>query len=499
MFGGGEEFFQDPPSYDSNTLRRFCAFCSRLRRLEKPGKKGIAEVAQLAREVGNSPDAYELVIGTVFRHIKSWDGSRQLACWYVLDRLCKECPDKYGFCASKYILEIGRDYMPFEDPDLRPKYEALVEHWENVFPRHVVDAVWLSKKERLWAAQHPDEFEQQLREEEEEWRKTEMEMQEVEGLNTFGQPCMDYLQGRCSWGEQCTLYHPPGEEGTLPPECRMGDWKCFGCGVINRHFRKRCANCVREKPQYKQLRQPPVEDRMLSAPDPLAIEALRQQFGYNPYEAVEAVAHWKRRLASSSLPSSSASAAASNAIGGPSLTLYLNERKAAYKVRLLGFNPTNSVENRCQHWKHFPEPQLLDAPVDGRAREGLPSIGTSSTPVNLRTEQLIPPGTSPEKAVAVLAQMILERGVRDALAPRLYEALGLSIKAVSEDSALVLTPATADSLMAVCTLALTAWNADKQGMSFFETFFQRIRGEEEQLGLTALQSNQLKAITKHFL
>lgn len=497
MFGGGEEFFQDPPSYDSNTLRRFCAFSSRLRRLEKPGKKAIADVSQLAREVGDSPDAYELVVGAVFRHIKTWNGSRQLACWYVLDKLCKECPDKYGFCASKYVLEIGRDYMPFEDPDLRPKYEALVEHWENVFPRHVVDAVWLSKKERLWAAQHPEEFQQQLREEEEEWRKTELEMQEMEGLNTFGQPCINYLQGRCSWGDQCTLYHPPGEEGTLPPECRMGDWKCFGCGVINRHFRRRCANCVREKPQYKRLRQATIEDRMLSAPDPVAMDTLKQQFGYNPYETHEAVAHWKRRLASSSSSSPSGGPGPASTLGGASVVAYLNERKAAYKVRLLGLNATNALESRCQHWKHFPEPQLLDATVVEASGPGVTS--TASAVAHLRAEQLIPPGTSPDKAVAILAQMILERGVRDPLSPRLYGALGLSIKAVGEDRALNLAPATADSLMAVCTLALTAWNADKQGMSFFEGFFKHIHGEEARLGLTALQSDQLRTIISQFL
>lgn len=496
MFGGGEEYFQDPPSYDANTLRSFCVFASRLRRLEKPGKKGIADVAQLAREVGDTPEAYELVIGTVFRHIKTWNGMRQLACWYVLDRLCKECPDKYGFCASKYVLEIGRDYMPFEDPELRPKYEALVEHWENVFPRHVVDAVWLSKKERLWAAQHPEEYQQQLREEEEEWKKTELAMQEMEGLNVFGQPCMEYLKGRCSWGDQCSLFHPPGEEGSLPAECRMGDWKCSGCGVINRHFRRRCANCVREKPQYKQLHQPPIEDVSLSTPDPAVLDTLRQQFGYNPYDVKEAVAHWGRRLASSSASSSSSSsgAAAVGVVGGTPRESYLDERRAAFKVRLLGLKPTNSLEMRCPQWKHYPDPLLLDAPVQG--------VGTStamtSAAARLRTEQLLPPGTSPEKAVAILAQMILERGVRDVLSPRLFQALGLSLVTVSEDSALAIGAATADNLMAVCTLGLTAWNADKEGMSFFKSFFKNIHGAAPHIGLTILQKDQLMAITKQF-
>ncbi|CCD16821.1 unnamed protein product, partial [Trypanosoma congolense IL3000] len=216
MFGGGEEYFREPPSIDRDTLRHFALFCGRLRTVEKPGKKTVNECAQLAREVGNNEMAFELVIGALFRHIKSWTGSKQLTCWYVLDKLCKEDRDKYGYTASKYILDIGRDYIPYEDPLLGPKYESLVEHWEGVFPRHVVDAIWMAKKDRLWALAHPEDILKQKEEEERQWKEEELALEDESGLNDHGQPCIDYLQGRCFWGDECKLYHPPGEEGTRP-------------------------------------------------------------------------------------------------------------------------------------------------------------------------------------------------------------------------------------------------------------------------------------------
>lgn len=479
MFGGGEEYFQPPPAYDKETLKHFCEFNSRLRRLEKPGKKGIAEVCALAKAVGDTLDAYELVVGTIFRHIKVWTGQRQLACWYALDRLCKESPDKYGFCASKYVLEIGRDYMPFEDPELRTKYETLVEHWENVFPRHVIDSVWMSRKERVWAAQHQEEVEAQKLAEEEEWRRTEREMQDEDGLNVFGQPCIDYLQGKCSWGDQCSLYHPPGEEGSLPPECRMGDWKCSACGVINRHFRRRCANCVREKPQYKRERKLAVEDVLLSSPDPVVLETLSQQFGYNPYEESDAVEHWKRRFEQMSVES------------------FLSERRAAYKVRILGKKPSNALEARCQGQKNFPDPAILDSYVEDGSLLRLDS--SEQALKRLRTEQLLPHGTPADKAVGILAQMLVERGVRDALAPRIYEALGASVRSVSEDDQLTLSPPTAESLLSVCALVMTAWHTDKESVPFCEAFFRGIHGVEGKLGLTPLQKDELSALIRQFV
>lgn len=468
MFGGGENYFKEPLSYDHGTLQRFCQFCSRLRTVQKPGKKAIHEASSLAKEVGNSLEQTELVIGALLRHIKTWVGLKQLACWYVLDKLCKENPSTYGFCTSKYVLDIARDYMPFEDPELREKYEVLVEHWENVFPRHVVDAIWMSKKERIWSASHPEEYQQQLKAEEDEWKQEELAMEDEDGLNAFGQPCMDYLQGRCGWGDRCTLYHPPGEEGSLPPECRLGDWKCRGCGVINRHYRRRCANCVREKPQYKRLRHRPVEDTMLSTPDPNAMAVLRQQFGYVPYDEEEAVQHWAKRFQHTPLHA------------------FLAERKAAYRVRILKRPPSTPLETRCQVQKHFAEPQVLDS---------LPTtVGDHPPFKRLHTEMLVPPETSPDKAAGILVQLALERGVRDGSAPAIYAALSSAVRSVSEDESMSLSAGAADGLLSASTLAYTAWKSDSS-MKFCSALLQSFRGIERKLGLSRLQSDQLFAMT----
>ncbi|CCW60740.1 unnamed protein product [Phytomonas sp. EM1] len=481
MFGGGEEYFQEPPEINRETLRRFAAFCARLRGLEKPGKKVIAEAAALAREVGDDPQAYELVIGALFRHIKSWKGTHQLACWYVLDQLAKEARDKYGYVAGKYLLEVGRDFIPYEDPALATRYERLVAHWERVFPRHVVDALWMAKKERLWAASHPEEERARRRAEEEMWEREERAMTEDDGLNLFGQPCLDYLQGRCAWGADCRFLHPPGEEGSLPPECRMGDWKCPSCGVINRHFRRRCANCVREKPQYQKVRTPTAEDALLSAPDAAALEALRQQFGYNPAFPEEALAHWRLRLE------------------GTDLAAYLAERRAAYRVRILARPPTNPLEERCKNQKHFPDVDIgpdeayLRLLASGGARDDAAAPAKRG-----RYEGFIPPGTTPSSAVAILSQMILERGVRDSTTAALFTELGRYIRALAggEEG---LTPVQAEALLSAARLGFTAWNTNRESVLFVAAFFKTIRHVEDRIGLSATDSSTLLAMTTNFL
>lgn len=479
MLGGGDEYFQEPPSYDTDTLKHFCQFSAHLRKLEKPGKKNILEACCLARDVGSSMNAVELVIGSVFRHIKTWTGLHQLACWYVLDRLCKESPEKYALCAGQYVLEIGRDCIPFENRDLQAKYEALIEHWEGVFPRHVVDAVWMGKKERLWATENRKEYEAMLREEEEGWRKTELAMQDVDGLNNFGQPCMDYLQGRCTWGDQCSLYHPPGEEGSLPPECRMGDWKCSSCGVINRHFRRRCTNCVREKPQYKKERQLALEDKLLSSPDPKVVEILSQQFGYNPYNETEAVAHWRRRFQNLTVQA------------------YRSERRAAYRVRILGHKPSSALEERSQYQQNFPEPAVLD-PYD-EDEDALAGGGATGGLKRIRVEQvLVPRGVPPEKGVGILAQLAVERGMRDPISPKIFHELGEMLRAVSEDPSASLSSQLAERVIAVCRLAATAWKSDKDTMAFVSTFFKSIKGIENELGLSVLHVDQLRSLFEGF-
>ncbi|TPP40232.1 hypothetical protein CGC21_26930 [Leishmania donovani] len=431
MFGGGEEYFQDPPEIDRDTLGRYATFCARLRAIEKPGKRTITEAATLAREVGDTLLDYELVVGALFRHIKTWTGQKQLACWYILDKLCKEDRDKYGYTAGKYILEVGRDHIPYEDADLAGKYESLVEHWENVFPRHVVDALWIAKKERLWA-------------------------------------------GHCSWGDSCRLYHPPGEEGSLPAECRMGDWKCSACGVINRHFRRRCSNCVREKPQYKKGRVPSAEDKLLCTPDPAVTAAFHQQFGYNPYMPAEAVAHFKLRLE------------------GVSAEEYRKERAAAYRVRILGKAPTNPVEERCKATKHFPD---IDMEPDEEYEVGTDGLVAKRQ----RTESLVPANASPNSAIALLAQLVMERGILDPTVPQIFGELSRYIRQAAGDPAMELNETQAEVLLSACKLGFTAWNANKGAVPSVATFFKAVRHNESKLGLSSEQAEQLESMASMFL
>lgn len=485
MFGGGEEFFQPPPSIDRDTLRHYATFCARLRALKVPSKKAINEVASAAHEVGDNPQAYELVIGAIFRHIKSWTDNKQLACWYVLDKLCKEERDKYGYTASRYILEIGRDHIPYENPALAAKYESLVEHWESVFPRHVVDALWLAKKERLWAVEHPAELAQQQQQEEEEWTRVQRAMDDEDGLNHFGQPCMDYLQGRCTWGDQCRLYHPPGEEGSLPLECRMGDWKCAACGVINRHYRRRCSNCVREKPQYKQDSRGVVvvaEDKLLSQPDPAVQSVLRQQFGYNPYRVDEALAHWRVRLEHTTLSD------------------YLSERRAAYRVRILHRPPADALEERCRTQRHYP-----DVDIDGEEEDSNEDVdeeegeqASASRRKRVRQESVVPAGTPPPTAVALTAQLILERGMRDGMVGQLLSELARHMRAVAAGK-MVLSAQQAEAMMSAIKLAYTAWNTNSTAVPFVAVFFRAVRYLEDHIGLSDAMQEDLVSMTTHFV
>ncbi|RNF20756.1 uncharacterized protein Tco025E_03827 [Trypanosoma conorhini] len=471
MFGGGEEYFREPPSIDRDTLRRFALFCARLRAAEKPGKKTVSESAELAREVGDNEMAFELVVGVLFRHIKSWTGNKQLACWYILDKLCKEDRDKYGYTASKYILEIGRDYIPYEDPVLGPKYESLVEHWEGVFPRHVVDALWLAKKDRLWAIEHPNDLLQRKKEEEQEWKQEELAMEDEDGLNDYGQPCMDYLQGRCFWGEACRLYHPPGEEGTMPLECRLGDWKCPSCGAINRHFQRRCSSCVREKPQYKKGRKPTAEEALLSSPDPIVYAALRRQFGYDPNIVEEAVAHWKTRLENTSVEA------------------YKEERRAAYRVRILGMTPTSTLEERMRSQKNYPD-------VDIGPPEEV--VDCSVTPGPTASESFVPAGAPPVSAVGLLAQTIVERGASDPKLPQILFELAYYVKQVAGDAEMKLSLTQAETLLTACKIVFSAWGADRSATPFVPPFFKEIRHTEDALGLSSEQQEHLTSITREF-
>ena len=301
MFGGGEEHFAPPDEFDVDSLKRFGVLCGQLRHAEKPKQQLIEKMCADADAVGTSMAAKEIAAGAVIRHIKSWTGLKQLCGWYVLDKLAKDYPDTFRYLFGLQLLELGADHIPWEDPKLAPKYESLAEHWSCVFPGHIVDLIYKGRRERLWAAAHPDDVKKQKEEEEKTWAEEEKRHQDVDGLDEYAQPCLAYLQGNCSWGTGCTQLHPPGLENTLPPECRLGDWRCPACGSINRHFRRRCFSCPTEKPQYrksdidKQLQHKADATCCQFVPDDTRVFV--GSLGYDPCDAAQAVRYWAARLA----------------------------------------------------------------------------------------------------------------------------------------------------------------------------------------------------------
>lgn len=438
MFGGGEEYFHEPAPIDRDTLKRYADFCSTLRVLEKPGAKAIENAARLAKEVGASEVAYELVIGAIFRHVKSWAAEKQLAMWYVLHKLCRDDRDKYAFIAQKYILEVAAEHIPWET--MGHKYEQLVSNWDKIFPEHVIDAVWSGKKERMWAVQHQDEVARRAKEEEAEWLAEELRQQDESGLDAYGQPCMDYLQGKCSWGDQCKQLHPPGLEGTMPPECRLGDWKCTSCGVINRHFRRRCSSCVSEKPQYRKLQVQQPEEKLLSCPE--TFPALRAQFGFDPTIEQECVQFWSDRLR--------------NVSSGK----WVDERRQQYMEKIVRRNNTTA-----RNWNTVappPEEEVAVALPQKRQRTETAAVVT------------VPEGTPSSVAVALIATATNERGALDPLFGRLLYQLVQEMKQLVQAKE-TLSPPQCASVMDTCRLAFSSWNVSpNQAMHPAVPFFHEL-------------------------
>lgn len=301
MLAGGEEYFQPPEPIDHDSLCRFAAWCKKLRGLEKPGKKSLETLAREGDAVGAAMHVKEVVAGTVLRAIKQSAGVKRHACWCLLDLMSKTYKSTFAFLFELHLADVAADCIDWDDPNLAPKYEQLLEHWDTVFDKQLIQTLWsVRRKERLWAASHPEEARRQRDDEEATWDREIERSKDEEGLDNYGEPCLPYLQGRCSWGDKCTQLHPPGLEGSLPPESRAGDWRCPSCSMINRHFRRRCFSCVAEKPQYKKgadfAKTPEVvatckaETRFL---DPLA-----SQFGYDFNSPDSAVKFWSEKLSS---------------------------------------------------------------------------------------------------------------------------------------------------------------------------------------------------------
>lgn len=468
MFGGGEEFFREPEPIDRETLRRFAAFCANLRNSEKMGVKSIAETTDLAVSVGDSLVAVEMVVGVLFRHIKSWTGSKQLRCWYILDSLCKKSRDKYAFYAGKHIVEVAGDYIPFEDPSFSEKYERLIEHWDRVFPPDVIKTLWGCKKERLWAVANVGEVKRAREAEEAEWKREELRQQEEDGLDDYGQPCMDYLQGRCTWGANCKLLHPPGLENTLPLECRLGDWRCGSCGVINRHFRRRCSNCVKEKPQFRKLSNQSTEDSLLSNPDPAVSQLARRQFGFDPSSEEECLSYWERRFKFTNLAQ------------------YRNERFAAMRTRIFAREPKNELESRVKNQINFPVIEISAATND---------VALVEPPAKrARVESLVPEGLNPLEGISFLSRVVVERGVHDLTVPQALFQITLLAKEISSAPSLQLNASQSDALLAACRLIYSAWNTSRSTTAFAEPFFVDLLPCVSQLGLPQPLQTQLSMI-----
>ena len=398
MFGGGEEYFAPPEEVDPDSIARFATFCDRLRRLEKPTKAAIEGLAEEADKVGARFVAKEIVAGVILRHIKTWSGKKQLCYWYLLDKLAKEHGDTFGYLFGNHLLDIGTDYIPWEVEATRRAYESLVEHWNGVFPDDAVKAVWASQKQRLYHAAHPDEAAAERKLEEEIWAAEEKRHQAADGLDQYEQPCLAYLQGSCQWGAECTMLHPPGLQGSLPPECRLGDWRCPGCGAINRHFRRRCFSCPREKPQYRKGdggEQTP-EEKLLSAPDAAVLAAWRQQFGYDPADEAEAVAHWRAALA------------------GKPTAMYLEERRRAYQEKIVRAGRAGGATGGRRPRE---DPAVAAAMADKKHRTESAGAGATAAAAGggaaVKVQLPAVPQMPPKEKVFYLAGTIVQRGIND--------------------------------------------------------------------------------------
>lgn len=418
MLGGGEENFAPPEEIDVETLTKFAKLCGELRALKKAGGATIARLAVQCDEVGTTMTAKEAVAGLIFRFIMNKKGADQLKYWYLLDKLAKDYPQTFGYLFSLHIFEVATDCMPWEDPALFPKLESLVEHWDDVFPADVITRIYLSRTERQWAAKNPLEAARIREEEEAKWAEVEKQSIEEDGLDLYEQPCLAFLQGRCPWGAQCTQLHPAGLEGTLPSEARLGDWRCPGCGAVNRHFRRRCFSCPREKPQFRKgCSVKTKEEELLSHPDEEARAALRQRWGYDPENAADAVKHWAARFARE--PPSAFVEARRNAYVSRILPAVKKAMQAS-SAAAVGTRRGRDGDDQQRGGGRDALPSSSGPAKASRAEGGSGVAANASAPpagggpaVRVQLPQ-VPPELSAAQRVAYLCTKVIERGAHDA-------------------------------------------------------------------------------------
>nr|CCC89998.1 unnamed protein product [Trypanosoma congolense IL3000] len=190
-----------------------------------------------------------------------------------------------------------------------------------------------------------------------------------------------------------------------------------------------------------------------------------------PNVAAEAVAHWNTRWDSTPFD------------------VYKRERRAAYRVRILGRAPASELEERMRVQKNYPDVDI------GPPEE---TLETDYAQGGLPTESLIPPRTTPVDAVAVLAQTIVERGARDPKVPQVLEELAHYIKQVSTSTDSKLSSPQCATLLTACKIMFSVWGADGAAATFVPRFFKNICQTEQSLGLSAEQEEQLTSMTKEF-
>jgi hypothetical protein len=502
MIGGGEEYFAPPEEIDVDTIQRFASLSQKLRQLEKAGSKVVAQLAEEAEAVGTSMAAKEIVAGLIYRCITTYSGNKQLCYWYLLDKLAKDKPDTFGHLFGMHLLDVACDCMPWEDPNLYSKLESLVEHWDGVFPRNVVDRIYLARKERQWAARHPLEAAEIRQAEEKKWAEVEKQYQEADGLDFYEQPCLAYMQGHCPWGNQCTLFHPEGLEGTLPAETRLGDWRCAGCGVINRHFRRRCFSCPRERPQYrKDGSVKTLEEQALSHPDPEALAALRQPLGYNPISEKEAVEYWKNRFTHEPV------------------SAFIEARRLAYLSKIL---PAAKAGAATSGKGKRPLPSDLSRhhaaggggqqPLKAHRSEGSSTAAGAATAaagggVAARVKLPEVPELPPPDRVLHICQRVIDRGAQDADFPGYLYLLCKTLPEAARDAKWTASKAPEDSLaLHECAKRVFAswslWNAtagDKSAMHPAMPFFADVRKYLGALPLTAQHRGDMERMCAQVL
>eukprot|EP01064_Diplonema_japonicum_P021114 TRINITY_DN30664_c0_g1_i1.p1 TRINITY_DN30664_c0_g1~~TRINITY_DN30664_c0_g1_i1.p1 ORF type:complete len:520 (+),score=130.52 TRINITY_DN30664_c0_g1_i1:42-1601(+) len=273
-------------------LKRLARFCKALMEAEKPKKEVIESLKGLAENVGE----VETVAGAITRHIKFSKGPKLLLCWYLLDILAKKHSDSFGQVFGPQIQELSVHHMTWTDPKEEAKYVKLVETWKMLFGFSTCEEI-VNKKE-IVKAEHAEAerlkaervsrgepAEAPAEEEGQKWDSRALVLGGVKDgqLVEHVTSCKWYLMGICE-NPKCPRPHPPGLFGSVDSKKVLGDWKCVKCGYKNPGSKKTCwrRDCNGTKSEL-----------LVPMQDMLAENPFAKQFGYDPDNEEQAVAHFK--------------------------------------------------------------------------------------------------------------------------------------------------------------------------------------------------------------